>query len=436
MNAGTISYSMLVQLFDDTTGAPKTGLAYDSSGVNISYARAGAARVAVTEATLANAAVAYSSGGFVEIDATNMPGMYRFDVPNAALVAGANSVTIYFIFGGVRSKSVEIKLTAVLTHEWHVAKTGNNANSGHSLDDAKLYIVSDIGGNSALTSAASGDTIIIHPGNYDENVDLDAANKSLTIEGTDRYSCKIVPGTGKGIVLENGCTLRNLNVEAQQATTGIYAVNGSGKSDITIENCDIYGRTDGLYADNCVRWFVQNCRVRGKADGFYFGSADELVVENCIFETEGTYSSASSARGASGAGRAVFKNCVFRGVRNDVTLDYTAGVAIVNPANVAFSNCTFTGSAGASSEDAYGLYIAASAAVVSLIGCSFGSTSSSATAYDINNSGGGLIVVSGCAYDIDKVNGNIKAVDSSWETILENKIETRKIKRPGTFFPP
>ena len=115
IRAGTTSFSMNVQLFDDTNGAPKTGLAYDSAGVNISYARAGAARVAVTEATLAAADSAYSSGGFKEIDATNMAGEYRFDVPDAALATGANLVTIYFAFTDVRSKSVDIYLTMVGT---------------------------------------------------------------------------------------------------------------------------------------------------------------------------------------------------------------------------------------------------------------------------------------------------------------------------------
>lgn len=110
----TTSFSMNVQLFDDTNGSPKTGLVYNSAGVNISYARAGAARVAVTEVTLASASAAYASGGFVEIDATNMPGVYRFDIPDAAIATGVQLVTITFLFTGVRSKAVNIGLRAII----------------------------------------------------------------------------------------------------------------------------------------------------------------------------------------------------------------------------------------------------------------------------------------------------------------------------------
>src|SRR5262249_23623289 len=44
-----------------------------------------AGSVSITLATLAAANSSYSSGGFKEIDATNMKGWYRFDIPNAAL---------------------------------------------------------------------------------------------------------------------------------------------------------------------------------------------------------------------------------------------------------------------------------------------------------------------------------------------------------------
>jgi hypothetical protein len=37
---------------------------------------------------------AYTSGGFVEVSSTNQPGIYRLDLPNAALVDGVDDVTI------------------------------------------------------------------------------------------------------------------------------------------------------------------------------------------------------------------------------------------------------------------------------------------------------------------------------------------------------
>jgi hypothetical protein len=78
----------------DTLGAPKTGLAFDTAGLLASYARMGAARVAITLATLAAVTTAWTSGGFKEVDATNMPGVYRLDVPNAALLGGVDYVEV------------------------------------------------------------------------------------------------------------------------------------------------------------------------------------------------------------------------------------------------------------------------------------------------------------------------------------------------------
>lgn len=298
-------------------------------------------------------------------------------------------------------------------YKWHVAKCGNDNNRGHSLADAVLTI------ETAVSNATSGDTIIIHPGDYVENVDLDTANKSLTIIGTDRYSCKIVPTTGTGIDLEDGCTLRNLSVEALQVADSVFAVDGSGKSNIFIVDCDLYGAYDGLYMNGASRSIVLNCTIRGKYDGLNFANAQGLLFENCSFGADGSYGTDVDSRAATGSGRAAFKTCTFRGARTDATSDTAVGVRVTAAANLAFDNCVFTGSAGTNSENAYGLENTHADAVVALTGCSFGSASTSADAYDINNSGAGLVVVSGCAYDPAKVNGVVK--DMTWEAKMEDQ---------------
>jgi hypothetical protein len=37
----------------------------------------------------------YTSGGFCEVDSVNLPGLYRFDVPNAVFTSGSNSSMIH-----------------------------------------------------------------------------------------------------------------------------------------------------------------------------------------------------------------------------------------------------------------------------------------------------------------------------------------------------
>jgi len=70
-----------------------TGLTFATSGLSAYYVRNQAAPVAITLVTQTPTGV-WSSGGFAEIDSSLVPGVYRLDVPNAALAAGASDVTI------------------------------------------------------------------------------------------------------------------------------------------------------------------------------------------------------------------------------------------------------------------------------------------------------------------------------------------------------
>lgn len=82
----------------DSAGAPVTGLLYNSAGAKAYYVRPRGTPVAITLATLANAQSAHADGGFVEVDATNMPGLYRLDLPDAAIDDGENYVLVQVDF--------------------------------------------------------------------------------------------------------------------------------------------------------------------------------------------------------------------------------------------------------------------------------------------------------------------------------------------------
>lgn len=104
--------SQTIDLFirdsSSSTGQGLTGLVYNSGSLVASY-RKGAAgtRTAITLATQ-TVGGAFSSGGFVEIDATNMPGCYRLDLPNAA-VDTAGFVTI-FLKGATNMVPVALRI--------------------------------------------------------------------------------------------------------------------------------------------------------------------------------------------------------------------------------------------------------------------------------------------------------------------------------------
>jgi len=93
VKAGATSVSVIIELRATTTNAPITGIAHTDL-TSASYLRQGGLRVAITLSALAAVDSAYSSGGWKELDATNLPGLYRLDVPDAALIAGADWVLV------------------------------------------------------------------------------------------------------------------------------------------------------------------------------------------------------------------------------------------------------------------------------------------------------------------------------------------------------
>lgn len=94
-------------------GEPKTGMAFGDL-TSASYSRQGAARVAITPITQTPAG-AHSDGGFVEIDATNMPGYYRFDPPDAAFASGVDFVTISLVPTGGQNAVASPLLVDLIT---------------------------------------------------------------------------------------------------------------------------------------------------------------------------------------------------------------------------------------------------------------------------------------------------------------------------------
>jgi len=87
--------SQILQIFiadsSSTTGAGLTGLTNASSGLTAYYHRdtdTTATAISLVTMTVGT----FTSSGFKEIDATNMPGWYQFCPPNAALASGAKSV--------------------------------------------------------------------------------------------------------------------------------------------------------------------------------------------------------------------------------------------------------------------------------------------------------------------------------------------------------
>lgn len=136
IRAGDTDATIYVRLRDSTTGLAKTGLAYNSTGAVCSYVLPRAARAAITLATQ-TVTGAHSDGGFVEVDATNCKGLYRLDLPDAAIASGAYTI-ISIEFDGIIEESVEIPL-ANAVNVTQISGDGTAADNAESFFDGTGY---------------------------------------------------------------------------------------------------------------------------------------------------------------------------------------------------------------------------------------------------------------------------------------------------------
>lgn len=114
---GSTNVSLLIEAVggDDhaTPGTPQTGLDHDDVA-SIGWAIVGSAADDATPVTLANAAAAHSDGGFVEVDAALMPGIYRVDLPDSIFAAAAHQVGVCVRFdAGLKLRDALIALAVV-----------------------------------------------------------------------------------------------------------------------------------------------------------------------------------------------------------------------------------------------------------------------------------------------------------------------------------
>ncbi|MDE1839576.1 MAG: hypothetical protein KGH87_06620 [Thaumarchaeota archaeon] len=113
--------SVILQVFiqdsSSVTGAGLTGLTNASAGLTAYYHR-DTDTTATTISLVTMTVGTFTSSGFKEIDATNMPGWYQFCPPNTALATGAKSVG--FLLKGATNMAplpIEIQLGAGLDVE-------------------------------------------------------------------------------------------------------------------------------------------------------------------------------------------------------------------------------------------------------------------------------------------------------------------------------
>jgi len=96
VTAGATNVSTYVMLVDSASGAPETG--YTIANLDLSYVRellAPSTKVDAVALDPAAPTTAHTDNRAIEIDATDMEGLYRVDWPDLAFAAGVSQVTLY-----------------------------------------------------------------------------------------------------------------------------------------------------------------------------------------------------------------------------------------------------------------------------------------------------------------------------------------------------
>ena len=109
------------------------GLTHTTPSLSASYVRAGAIRTAITLVSQTPNG-SWTSGGFCEIDSTNMPGIYRIDVPNALFVAGAESAMLQ-LTGASQTNGAVVHYNMAKV-QFDLSQNVPLSNTAHSIGDA------------------------------------------------------------------------------------------------------------------------------------------------------------------------------------------------------------------------------------------------------------------------------------------------------------
>ena len=210
---------VFIQDSTSTTGAGLAGLAYNTASLTAYYVINGSASVAITLATLASASAAWATGGFKEVDATNCKGLYRLDLPNAALASGASVVVYLQGAASMVPVAEEIQLVAYNPQvaslqanviQWNSANVASPATAG--IPDVNVKNINNVATTSVTTINAVIGTAV-----------------ALQIDGSGYV--KVSNGTGTGqLSITSGVVSSNavqINAVSTSSVTTISAFIGS-----------------------------------------------------------------------------------------------------------------------------------------------------------------------------------------------------------------
>lgn len=221
ITAGATSVVRRVRILSTALdGTGKTGLVYNTAGLTCYYKRSSA--TGSTQVSIANISTlgTYISGGFKEVDATNMDGEYEFHPPDAAFASGAQYVTFHF-----RGASGMVPTTITYPIKAFDLQTGTQPVN-----------VTQIGGStSVLDKFKRGvqGTTLVTVGNSSTTTSVITSSLSPAAVATDQFK-------GKILTFDDSTTTTQLRGQSTQITA---STSGGTLTVVALSNAPANGDT-------------------------------------------------------------------------------------------------------------------------------------------------------------------------------------------------
>jgi hypothetical protein len=223
--ATSVSVNLFVQNSSSTTGAgltaiaPAAGSLLTGTKCYYTFAGANAASTQIVLTVLATVGAAYSSGGIVTIDDTNLPGVVRLDLPNAVLAAAKGRSVLVMLSGGTNMAPcvLEIELTGWDNQDG--VRGGMTALPNAAAAASGGLIINGSNAGTVTLAALTITGATTHTGNVSMAAGLTITQSTLNANGISVTG----NGTGHGILATSGSGATGDGFRATAAST-----NGNG----------------------------------------------------------------------------------------------------------------------------------------------------------------------------------------------------------------
>jgi len=216
VTAGKTNVSIYYYIVGDAShaspGDPITGLLFSDieTGGSASYNRQGAARVDLTLITLASASAAHSDGGFILVDDTNMPGVYRCDYPDAAFATGVDQTICSLVVASANNAAVAPILVDIADFDLRTASP----------------VVASVTAGVTLAAGAITDTSLA--GNMELVFETDFATNYNTTRNAWTTNTQDLVGTGAWNTGKTGYALTTADWNVGKTGYSLTATTGLG----------------------------------------------------------------------------------------------------------------------------------------------------------------------------------------------------------------